>query len=373
MNDHHRRAEELSAQAAVEARSGRRQESWRLYSTAADVEAVALEDIPRESERTRSILSVSVASLLYKARRYDEAELAIFRFLGSGSLTEWASGELRELLEVVADERLLLAQYGRRYSGSALTVSLRGGEIGSGTGPLDLILSKATGFKSIIYRVAEWIGEYPLRVRGSPPPELQHFIQARATEPAYGSYRMEVRLTEPEQQDLFEEVRVQPAEVSDTVFRLFESLTRGTREDVESLVPDRRYRKALLDLCRNVVPGGKRVKEMGLYRSGADGVESIYLTSDVGARVRDFTPKPSAEPGRERQTLQGTLRALHLDRNWLEVTIESGKHIRCDTLPDMLDDVVGPMVNNEVRVSGQMRTHRRSERLLVDEIELVEE
>ena len=67
------------------------------------------------------------------------------------------------------------------------------------------------------------------------------------------------------------------------------------------------------------------------------------------------------------------LRALHLDRNWLELHLPDGKHEKCDTVPDMLDDVVGPMVNREVIVRGPMRIRYGVKRLLVEEIDMTEE
>jgi hypothetical protein len=62
-----------------------------------------------------------------------------------------------------------------------------------------------------------------------------------------------------------------------------------------------------------------------------------------------------------------------LDRHWLEITRRNGKSEKCDTVPDMLDDVVGPLVNREVIVSGPMRSRRGQERLLAEEVELAEE
>ena len=67
------------------------------------------------------------------------------------------------------------------------------------------------------------------------------------------------------------------------------------------------------------------------------------------------------------------LRALHLDQKWLELILPKGEHEKCFTLPDMLDDVAGPMVNREVVVRGPKRRRGRGERLLVHEIRLPDE
>jgi hypothetical protein len=369
----HRRSEELASQASQASADGQLDEARRLYAEAAEWEERALDQVRSDQARTRSVLSVSLASLYYKAQLFDESEIVIFRQLASRLLLPWAEKELRELLEVVADERLVMEKLGLRYSGQSFTVSLRGGEIGSGTGPLELILEKASGFKNLLYRFAEWVGEYPLRITGNPPKELTALIQARATEPAIGSYRLELRLTEPAQPDLFAGTKIPPEQVADTMFAFLSCLNRGAPREIEELVPQTDYREALLKLTRNVAPTGKRVAEIGVYRHKNGGVQSVYLTNALYEKIREALP-PKEAPEVPIQEVRGVLRALHLDQNWLELTRADGTHQKCDTVPSMLDDVVGPMVNQHVEVRGPLRKSRAGvARLLVEDIEQVEE
>lgn len=120
MNQLHREAEALAGEAERAAKDGHAQRARELLSRAADLELRALEDLPEGQERTRSVIAVSAAAMLYKAHRFDEAEMAVFRLLGAGTVNKWAAAELRELLEVISDERLLTARLGRRYSGASL-------------------------------------------------------------------------------------------------------------------------------------------------------------------------------------------------------------------------------------------------------------
>jgi hypothetical protein len=47
----------------------------------------------------------------------------------------------------------------------------------------------------------------------------------------------------------------------------------------------------------------------------------------------------------------GVLRALHLDRDWLEVqNPDTGETTRIEQAGDAIDDVIGPMVNHRVVV-----------------------
>jgi len=43
------------------------------------------------------------------------------------------------------------------------------------------------------------------------------------------------------------------------------------------------------------------------------------------------------------------LRAVHLDRDWLEVTVDKD-HIRVEDVGEAIDDLIGPMVNRPVIV-----------------------
>ncbi len=47
--------------------------------------------------------------------------------------------------------------------------------------------------------------------------------------------------------------------------------------------------------------------------------------------------------------LRGTLRAVHLDQDWLEIVVDDVP-TRVEGLQDTVDDVIGPMVNRRVVV-----------------------
>jgi hypothetical protein len=54
----------------------------------------------------------------------------------------------------------------------------------------------------------------------------------------------------------------------------------------------------------------------------------------------------------QRIQLKGILRAVHLDKDWLELTVrgQPEQHIRIDHTGDIIDDNVGPMINRPVIV-----------------------
>ena len=81
--------------------------------------------------------------------------------------------------------------------------------------------------------------------------------------------------------------------VSDALFKFFDLLTVGDLRQLEKLISEQNYRKALLELTRNVTPRGKRIKEIGIYRRHYEKVQSVYLTDALPPRIRKVIPQRS--------------------------------------------------------------------------------
>lgn len=97
INKEHQEAQELSARAALSLRESKTGEARRLFAEAAKLEKAALAKVPAEKSRTRGILAVSVAALLYKAG-VDGAEGEIVSLLADPSLTPAARRQITDLL-----------------------------------------------------------------------------------------------------------------------------------------------------------------------------------------------------------------------------------------------------------------------------------
>jgi hypothetical protein len=91
---------------------------------------------------------------------------------------------------------------------------------------------------------------------------------------------------------------------------------------------------------------------------------------ELNAALRRAKPPKTTLGTDTQETIRGTLRALHLDEDWLEVTASTdpSKHIKIEQAGDALDDVVGPMVNRLVNVS----VIRRGQKYIYRDIELDE-
>lgn len=370
----HRRSEELAVRAATAKRAGEEASARELYKLAAAAEAQAVAEVPLELARTWSALAVSHVALLYKGWELDEAETAAYRYLATGAANSWARHELKALLEVITDEQVVRDELQAKYSSEAVNVSLRGGLIGSGTGPLEVILDRVNGLQSILVRVAEYVAGRPLRTRGGPEMEFIRRIGIRTVQPTTGSYRFAVRFTEPIQPPLIDgEHFIPPAKVAGVLFDFVAAVAEGAPDDVTEVVPDEGYRGALLRLLNNFVPSQSIVEEVSIYRPEETGARGVVLSQAVRPRIKAAIPKSKTELADESEDFLGTLRALHLDEKWLVLTLPDGEHVRFTVDEGTLDDVVGPMVNRHVRVTGSRKSTRGSTVFHMKDIELDED
>lgn len=365
--EHHTKSEALASEAELAVRAGDRGRAIKLYARAAGYELQALNGIPEQKARTRGILAVSAASLYYKAREWDAAEQVIFRFLSETGLASKFRQDLRELLEVVWDERVLEEEQHSHYAGDGMVVSMRGGLVGFGTTTLDQFLHTFDGMRNLFYRVTEWVAGVPFRPSGLPREEIRELLKARTTQPAGGSYRFRIRLVEPNQLKLFDDAPLRPEEVTKTLFNFVESASTGNEQQLVAVVPDEQYRTAMLKLLRNISPDGTRMKELQFQREGAAVGDSVSITKEIRFQIREHLNKrsPNETPAQE---VVGTLRALDLDKKSIEVSLpgaEDRKRYYASEL--ILDDVVGPMVNQRVLVTG-IRRHKQ--RQMFRDIEL---
>lgn len=208
--------------------------------------------------------------------------------------------------------------------------------------------------------VAEWTGRHPFRQRGRPSAEVFHALQLRATQPAAGSYRFTVRFVEPAQRDLFE-VRdsppIRPGAVAESTIRILKLLNTAAVEELQEYIPEEDYRRAFTQLARNLAPTKRDAREIEVrQRSGRpdETEESVVLVMGSRAAINEVV-RSSLEEDTEVTQVRGVLRALDLDRQWVDIQPDEEGRKRCVTPPEFLDDVVGPMVNRQVIAHGKTR------------------
>jgi hypothetical protein len=192
-----------------------------------------------------------------------------------------------------------------------------------------------------------------------------------------GSYQFAVRVQEPGQHALWEADKPPVSRVTSTFFGILRASAADPENDLPQLVPDPQYRGAFLSLSRNLAPTGKIFDRLEVRDAGTPTDPGVLFAADtrqqLNAVLRSTRPPRSTSASDVPLEIRGTLRAVHLDKDWLEVARAkpdgSPDQVRVDEAVEALDDVIGPMVNRSVTV----QVVRRGARYLYRDIELDEE
>jgi len=371
-NEHHSRSERLVAEAELLRRTGQHEKAGKFYCDAAKEEAAAFDVLSAEKVRTRGITAVSAVALFYKGHDYEGAERTAYHCLTAGNLPGFAEAELRNLLQIIWTTSSA-EKAGVRFVTGDVLVSVKGGQVIHGAAPLDLIVRKVEGIQAVLFRTVEMLLERPFRRRGEPAGDVQSMFRPWLFQAPAGSYQFAVRMQEPEQMQLWNENRPKLERVTETFFQVLRASANDPDKELTSLVPDAQYRAAFLNLTRNLSPSGKAFDRLEVRDASAPGEPLVTLGSEtrtgLNGAIRKLKPS-LAQAEDEPTTIAGTLRALHLDQDWLEISKAGDpvEHIRVEDAGDALDDVVGPMVNRQVVVSAI----RRGTKYLYRDIELSE-
>jgi hypothetical protein len=357
--EHHRETERLTEAADIALREGRVSVANTLYVQASDSERLAFESLEPGKVRTRGVSAVGTVALAYKGQDFSAAQQLAYRFLGKETIPPFAVSEIRNIVQTIWTEQAIAAA-GLKFSKDDILVAVRGGQVMTGGAPLDLILRKVEEVRAMFYRTVEMLMQIPLRIHGAPKYEVQQLFRPWLIQAPSGSYQFAVRLESPPQLELGLGTRYVPA--VDEVTRKFIDILSSAASDPEhalaAAVPDEDYRKTFLKLARNLAPTGQSFSELEIKSAARPQVDGIIFAPSARKAIDETIKKtapPAATDAGKRVTLTGVLRALHLDQDWLEVTVldPDEKHIRIDNAGEAIDDVVGPMVNRRVKVTAE--------------------
>ena len=128
-----------------------------------------------------------------------------------------------------------------------------------------------------------------------------------------------------------------------TSCRILRVGTEDPEETLTEVVPDATYRNTFLKLTRNLTPDGKTCNRLDIHSPG----DSRPITLDLEVRrnlrrvIREAKQGHGTTP-LAHEPLRGVLRAIHLDRDWLELADEGGALVRVYAVGEEVDDVIGP-------------------------------
>jgi hypothetical protein len=356
--DHHRQSEVKATEATEARRVGDHSRSVSLFGEAAQYEASALQLIDPAKSRTYGIVAVSVAALWFKAEELLLSESAAVSALTNPRLPPFAREELRVLLQHVWTATAK-QQAGVKFVPGQVVVSVKGGAVVTGGAPLDLIVEKVQLVQAMFYRTIEHLKGMPLRTRGQPRKEILESCQPWLFQEAPGSYQFSVAIQEPKQKDFFRE-GVESSAVALHFLNILQAAVSDPENRLADLVPEREYRTTFLKLSRSLSPSPRSEKfsRLEVRMSGEPVVASVGEESRVVLN-KAIRQEEESDPQRkgERIEIRGTLRALHLDRDWIDV-LEDGKSVHVVGLKDSVDDLIGPLVNRQVLVRAIKQKRR---------------
>ncbi|MDP2982913.1 MAG: hypothetical protein Q8O92_06270 [Candidatus Latescibacter sp.] len=357
-NIHHTESERLASQAETSILNGDNNLARELYSKAAEEEMNALNALDQTKHRTIGITAVSTVSLLYKGRQFSLAEKAAYRCLGLNDLPEFASDQLHSLLQSIWNETAM-EKAGIKFVPGQILVAIKGGEIVKGGAPLDLIVEKVQTVQSYFYRTAEFLKDIPHRKRGRPEKEIQDIYRPWLFHAVPSSYQFAMAIQEPVQFDLFDQVKPSPKDISGKFLSILRSCVNDPDGQFLQIVTDRNYQETFLKLSRNLIPKGKSYTEMEIRASDETRAISLIpsnreIINNTIKKRRSTNLQPEEN---EESEMHGILRAVHLDKDWIEVTI-NGEHKKISDVGDIVDDVIGPMLNRPVIVKTILKENR---------------
>jgi hypothetical protein len=157
---------------------------------------------------------------------------------------------------------------------------------------------------------------------------------------------------------------VNPQDITDKFLDIMQATTANTTDRLEQVVDREDYRDAFVKLTRSLSPTGRSYDRVRIY--SYDNPKEVILSADARTYTNEYVAALMPPAGEaQRDTIAGVLRALDLDRDWLEVEV-NGRHQRITGLEDAVDDIIGPLVNREVKVTF-LRNGRRMKYLDIEE------
>lgn len=344
----HAESERFAIEAQLALRARNADHALVLYKQAAQSERKALEQLDMSKVRTRGITAVSAVALSFKANEYELAEQLAYAMLADSNIPEFAREELRTLVQAIWTESSK-KKAGVEFVPGQVLVSVKGGEVVTGGAPLDLIVEKVQTIQSLFYRTIEFLNGTIHRRSGPPSKELQDACRPWLFQSAPGSYQFSVAIQKPLQTDFFKD-DVEPERIAQHFLEIVSASSGEDTVELERLVPDENYRTTFLKLARNLAPTGKTCDRIELRASGE--ARPVSLDAEARSNINQQLRLKSSQPSSENtipEEMRGTLRAVHLDKDWLAILVD-GALMHIEGLQDAVDDVIGPMVNKSVLV-----------------------
>jgi hypothetical protein len=302
-----------------------------------------------DSEPSRSILFRSAATLAMKATLLAEAEQTVCMAL-AGTPPQEIAEELRDLFEEITFQRHL-ALRGVTLQEREIQMSLVGPGIGYGIAPTDAVFDRIGHTQKLMYRFTERKLNQLYRDKGAPPKDIRGAVSLFMTVPRAASFAVSLRIGG------VQAVLPGMSVGDDVIDEVVECLDLYEHEDEEALrrkIQDEAYLTNFRALAKAIAPDGKEVDAVGftLVRDGRE--KSITLKRIRHPQTPPGPPTETASSDNIRVVVTGSLKfadALE-EHNIIKLVDAQGNKHSIVVPPGMMDDIVHPLWNYRVTVTG---------------------
>ena len=364
IRNHHNEAMDIAFLADRARRSGDIERAVELFRNALDLELEAISQLSEPGGIGWAVLHRSAGWLALGCGRPDITKGLAIKALAE-EVDPGVSVELEQLLQQAFFDQHLVS-HGITLEEGEVSLKLVGRLVGAGFTLLSEFDTRATGFQTMIYRIAQ--RKLNLPYSGGVPSEIRNRFHAFISPPQVGSFAVSLRIGSVNQQMAFPWF-LGFGEVLSEFMDLMDMVSRSEMSKIEDRIPDPAYQRNFLGLAKKLAPDGDRISGVG-FTSLSDGdVRSV----SVNVHARDL-PTPSVEgpsQGGESSRISGVLRyadagARQQGRNQIKIVSEDEGPVDLVVPEGLMDDVVRPLWN--AHVTARATRQRRSRVLVLQEI-----
>lgn len=361
VNDLHARAMEHAEHALMARMRGEAARASEHSREALKYELAAIDELPEYDEPTYSILHRSAGTLALDCDDLRTAERMAARALAKDPPPDVAQ-ELRDLLERI-HFRTHLELRGITLGRDELQINLTGPAVGFGLVNSDEFLTRVGDSSRLIHRIVERRTKRPFRDRGRAGGAIEKNYELFVSAPRAASFSVTLRLGSPFGQQPLPEFSDAPA-VVDEFMDLMDLANESKISEIRNRIAEPAYFRNFMGLARKIAPDGDRIRQVGftVVRSGSQ--RSVGITR----RSKEFERVPPESPIVESEavTARGALRYADATRgdNEIKIIDEKGHSHRVEVPEGMMSDIVRPMWDSIVEITGR----RKNNRIVLDDI-----
>ena len=365
LNRFHNQAMDLVELALIERMRGNNEEEIELSRQALECELAAIEELENQIEPTFSVLHRSAGTLALRCHNYRLAEQIAAKALAEEPPHEIAE-ELRDLVQQANFHRHLELR-GVELSQDEMQMSLSGNEVGHGMVSSDEFVGRIGDASRLIARIVERQRESPFTEQG-PRKAIREAFPVLVSVPRAASFAVTLKVGKPTGQlYLATEIQV----IIDEFLDVMEMVGSLDIRALEERIPEPSYLRNFVGLAKKIAPDGERVRQVGFTVERIEGPRRVSVTQPAADVPLPSVVEPAATdemPGTP-VTVRGLLRfadATDGETNEIKIVEDGGRRRSVQVPEGMMNDIVRPMWDSMVVVTGLKRGRGRGRVVLQD-------